>query len=116
MPLIRNGTTNDRRASDLTQQLASELSSPGKTGEPLVYENQIGQTQSYHVTVVWNEWDDFPLQSRSRIILDAYEQAAPEKTGKIRIAMGLTWPEAISMGIFPFSVKALLKENDPAEL
>jgi len=116
MPLIRNGTTNGQRVDALTQQLASELRSPKSAGEPAVYEDAIGQTKSFRVTVVWDEWKNLPLQTRSRIILDAYEEAAPEKNGKILVAMGLTRPEAFSMSVFPFSVIALLKNTDPPEI
>ena len=112
MALIRNGTTNSARVRELTERLAGEIREAPPHGEPYVYESRIGQTGSYHVTVVWNEWADLPLQARSRIILDAYERADPGKKGRITIAMGLTQAEAGSMGMLPYSVIANLKQTE----
>jgi hypothetical protein len=112
MPIIRNSTTNSSKSALLTSRLVRELREPGTTGSPLVLENQISQTHRYHVTVIWDEWRDLPLQTRSRIILDAYEDVFPEKTGLISIAQGLTMCEAISMGLFPYKVIALLSRAD----
>jgi len=107
MPIIRNGTTNTNKTALLRSRLIHELREPAVRGFPLVLENQIGQTRKYHVTIIWDEWGDLPLQTRSRIILDAYEEVFPDKTGRISIAQGLTMSEAISLGLFPYKVIAL---------
>jgi hypothetical protein len=114
MPLVRNGTSNTRLVASLTERLSAELHKPRPDGLPLVLENQIAQTAHYHVTVIWDAWQSLPLGSRSRVILDAYGDAFPEKTGKVAIAQGLTMPEAVSMGLFPFKVIALPTRGEAA--
>lgn len=109
MPLIRNGTTKASQTLALQQELASELRDPRSAGEPTVYENRIAQTDRFHVVVIWDKWASLPLQARSRVILDTYEDVFPEKTGKITIAMGLRKPEAVSMGFLPYAIVPVIQ-------
>ena len=113
MPIIRNGSRQPARAAGLTRRLATELAHPHATGQPLILDNQIGQVQRYYVTVVWDEWADLEPVARSRVVLDAYESAMPERTGQIAIAMGLTMADAISMGLFPYRVLPHAPEQHP---
>lgn len=115
MALIRNGTRDTARVQQMIGRLAQEIRG-GVTSapvvQPIIYENRIGQSQSFHVTVIWDEWDDLPLQARSRIILDAYEQADPSMIGRITIAMGLTSEDGGTLGFYPFVVIPMLKRAD----
>ena len=104
MPIYRNGTRHPAQAAALAQRLADELTREQPTGQPLVYENRIGSSSRYNVTVIWEEWAGLDRIARSRVILDAYESADPSKTGQIAIAIGLTTAEAASMGLLPFAV------------
>jgi len=112
MPLIRNGTTDSARVDELTARLADEVRAARLSGQPVIYENEIAQTGTYHVTVVWDDWGRLPLQARSRVILDAYRVADPSKTGKLTIAMGVTRREATSLGLFPYAVVAAFRKSE----
>ena len=111
MPVFRNGTRHPGQAAALTRRLADELAREQPAGQPVVYENRIGSSSRYNVTVIWDEWAGLDRIARSRVILDAYESADPSKTGQIAIAQGLTTAEAASMGLLPFAVYPHL---DPA--
>jgi hypothetical protein len=79
-------------------------------GQPLVFVNRIGTSGALNVTVVWQAWSDLGHQARSDIIVDAYRRMGVEK---IPIALGLTFEEAISSGLLPFSIVPLVRESDP---
>lgn len=104
MPVIRNGTRQSARAAELTRRLADELVREQPAGQPVVYENRIGASSRYNVTVLWDDWAGLDRVARSRVILDAYELTDPTKTGQIAIAQGLTTAEAVSLGLLPFAV------------
>jgi hypothetical protein len=114
MPMIKNGTRDIAEVNALTHRLAEEISHAGTNGQPVIYENAIAQTGNFHVTVVWDDWSNLPLQTRSRIILDAYARSDPPKSGKISIAMGLTFREAVDMGLYPFTILANVRRADDA--
>jgi hypothetical protein len=79
-------------------------------GQPLVFVNRIGTSGALNVTVVWQAWSDLGHQARSDIIVDAYRRMGAEK---IPIALGVTFEEAISSGLLPFSIVPLVRESDP---
>ncbi len=114
MPLIRNGTRHTARAAELTHLLAAELRNPKAARQPLIYDDQIGQVKRYNITVIWDEWANLEPVARSRIILDAYASAMPDRTGQITIAMGLTVADAASMGLLPFAVLPHASGRDAA--
>ena len=112
MPVFRNGTRQPAQVTALTRRLADELTREQPIGQPVVYENRIGQSPRYSVTVIWDAWDGMDRVARSRVILDAYELADPSKTGQISIAVGLTTADAVSMGILPFAVVPHVEHKD----
>ncbi len=105
-----------RKRSKLVSQLAAEMNGKPLTGsgQPVIYEETIPGTETFHVVVVWNEWEGVPAAERGDMILEAYRQFAPNKVLKITISIGATVGEAISMGLLPYEVSAVrLSEKDP---
>jgi hypothetical protein len=92
--------------------LAAELATPRATGQPNIFENRIGQTQRYNVSVLWDDWADLPMQARARVILDAYESAFPDRAPGVAIAMGLSTEDAVNMGWFPFTIEPDIARSD----
>src|SRR5436305_374396 len=88
----------------LAAKLAGALKSNEESGQPLVYESELGSNR-LRVAVIWDEWDRVPLDERTSIILRAYEEAegAPYRA-RIALANGLTVPEATAAGMLQYQV------------
>jgi hypothetical protein len=91
---------------ELVADLARELRNPTLIGQPIVLEDDTPETNSMRVHVIWDRWNDCPRDARSAIILDAYRNAmfSRELIDQITLALGVTVPEAIAMGLLPFQV------------
>ncbi len=112
MALIRNGGVQIGRINELARQLVDEIRSPHAQTQPVIYENEIAQTQTYHVTVVWDAWKGMPSEGRTRTILSAYAAIDSAKATAIRIARGLTRSEAASTGLLPYAIVPNLRRVD----
>lgn len=84
---------------ELTDQLAQEFLS--ETTSQLSFEDEIiiredhTPYETYHITVVWDDWEFLEKEVRGKIILDAYKQAfGDQESNKITIALGITKKEA----------------------
>ncbi len=94
----------------LTQRLRDEWSPVGPPHDlfgdrPVIRSEKLpakfdAMRSPLHLYVIWNEWADLPQQTRSEIIMDAYE-ATQETPNIVRVtlAMGLTQDEAQKMGL-----------------
>lgn len=108
-PEARIGSVN----KELAEELATELKSNRDFGQPVIYEDAF-RTGKVRVTVIWDAWQDVPLQERSATILRAYEMAeGPESRDRIALASGLTVPEAHAAGMLPYQIIAALRKGDP---
>lgn len=84
---------------DLRKELRREIETPKASGEPDIVIERPNPSTS-HLFVIWSKWGDLEQMVRSRIILDAYEEAAgEEEAGKVTVAMGLTPSEASRLGL-----------------
>jgi hypothetical protein len=110
MSTVRQKNTREGEYADLAAQLYEAMRTGSPNGQPLVFVNRIGTSGALSVTVVWQAWSDLGHQARSDIIADAYRKVGPEK---VPIALGVTFEEAISSGILPFSIVPLVRESDP---
>ena len=115
MAVIRQTSRLPANKADLVKELAQEWKDETKAKQPLIYENEISQTRSLHVLVVWDKWANIEDRERSAIILEAFQSAFPERGPVITIALGLTMEEAIAMGYFPYKIEPLVGEMDEAE-
>jgi hypothetical protein len=84
---------------ELLDELKTELKAPKQSGEPdIVVERPNSST--VHLYVIWSKWEHLEQMVRSRIILDAYEEAKGKKEAmKVTVAMGLTREEADRLGV-----------------
>jgi hypothetical protein len=74
-------------------------------GQPIILEDSTPETKSTRVHVIWDRWEEHPGEFRSALIQQAYEAALGRMyREQITFALGLTVPEAISLGLFPFQV------------
>src|SRR6185437_10426675 len=112
MAVIRPPSRQAPQHASLMAHLVRELNADAKKGQPFVYINNVGETGSLHVTVVWDEWRDLSSQQRSRIIMDAMELYDPATRGHITIAMGVTGEEARRLGLLRFKIQLLLKKTE----
>jgi hypothetical protein len=79
----------------------------------VIYEH-VFRTGKVRVSVIWDKWQDVPLQERSATILRAYEMAeGPESRDRIALASGLTVPEAHAAGMLPYRIITALRKSDP---
>jgi hypothetical protein len=100
----------------LTDQLVKELKDSRESGQPLIYESELG-TDRLRVVVIWDEWDGVPLEERTAVILEAFDKAEGNKYRKrIALASGLTVPEATAAGMLPYQVSPALRKADPVTL
>ena len=118
MPRIRRTPEQQPiRFPDLVAELANELTSSHDTGQPLIEEQVFPKTNAVRVTVIWDKWDAVNDEDRFTIILQAYEQAEGKAfRERIALAIGLTVPEAVELGMLPFQVLTALRPGDPVTL
>lgn len=110
--LMKNGDAT-KRFTRLVDQLSATLRRTDKVSGPArVIENQIAQTKSVHIVVIWDEWKELPPTSRSKVILEAYSRAKRLRGSTITVAMGLTGEEALRMGFLPYSIVTTRRQGD----
>ena len=119
MPRITKGQNfyfsryRDRSVGALTSNLADELKSDRKFGQPLIEEKHF-PTGLISVSVLWDRWQGINLQERPRIITQAYDLAETKDIAeKVRLATGSTFPEALNSGMFSHQIILALRDNDP---
>jgi hypothetical protein len=106
-------TNHDQLVDVLEAELAGL---PSATGEPRIYEEEITQTQTLHVLVIWDQWLGVPAAARGPIIYDAYEKVDPARMLRLKFAFGFTYEEAVAGGYLPYKVEAQLRSNDPVDV
>ena len=112
MAVIRASRAESPLRAELTQRLVAELRSENNAQQPFIYINDVAQTGTHHVTVLWDAWRSLTPQQRGKVILDAFEQINPEIPPSVTIALGLTGEEARRLGLTPFKVQLLLKADE----
>ena len=105
MPYVRKTEKRGRDTKTLVDGLVEELRNPKEFGQPVNLEDRTPSTKSIRLHVVWDDWQDCPRQSRDRVIYEAYERSGKVPPGeRITLAIGLTVPEAASLGLLPMRV------------
>lgn len=94
----------------LVSQLAARINGPLSLDEPYIIQDRVPQTQSRHVVVIWDAWDDMARDKRGRIITDAFQQAGIHDV--VRVATGLTQQEALTLGYLRYQIDALWRQSD----
>ena len=102
----------DRLVAVLEAELKQD---PSATGEPQIYEEEITQTQTLHVLVIWDRWQGVPAAARSSIIFDAYERVDPARMLRLKFAFGFTFEEAITGGYLPYKIQDTIRPTDPVD-
>ena len=116
MPVFSHRTPAFIDHDKLVDAVVAELqNSPSATGEPRIYEDEISQTQTIHVLVIWDRWLGVPAAARGPIIYDAYEKVDPARMLRIKFAFGFTYDEAIAGGYLPYKVEPQLRSSDPID-
>ena len=117
MTVTARKNNSPKAAHPLANVLSTILIQRGKSlGQPLIVENQIAQTKSIHVVVIWDLWVNLSPAERSKIILEAYAKAKRLADKTITVAMGLTSEEAIRMGFLPYSIVVTHRPVDNVSL
>ena len=116
MPIYRRPIGGDEAAiNSLRNDLVEELRGPKPLGQPIILEDCTPQTDSMRVHVVWDRWTECPRELRQQLIMDAYKEALGEKLPHpITLAMGLTVPEAVEIGLLPFRIAPAQRRSDSA--
>jgi hypothetical protein len=114
--IIRSGIGDERLAS-LLLELEKELSKPADVGQPLIIERHMGFGNAVQVTVVWDRFHEIPESDRTALILSAYEQCfGQESRDQVTLAIGLTVPEAVELGLLPYAVVSARRRDDTVTL
>jgi hypothetical protein len=121
MPRYRpTATAEGYDRTELVRSLVQELNRNGSypIAQPLIYEEPVPQTNTYHVIVIWDRWADVPSEQRGSIILDAYEQFDPDTARNVTIALGATVDEAIDQNLLPYQIVSMARqgEADPGDV
>jgi len=107
---------------ELVNKLAHELRVDGNGGmprQPFIFEQEVPQTGTYHVIVIWERWNEVPSEQRASIIMDAYERVEPLLVPNLTVVVGATMEEAIEMNLLPYQIITTRKNTDaipPADL
>lgn len=112
MPVYRHPENGPANRNELVCELTHEWTGQTSHNEPIIIVNEMGQTRTLHVLVVWEAWRGVAETVRSSIIMDAYERGFPDAEPRISIALGLTMDEATAMGYFPYSIEPQVRESD----
>lgn len=106
MPVYRRPTPGDDvPIGAIRNDLIEELRNPKPLGQPIILEDATPQTNSVRVHVVWDRWTECPRELRHQVIEDAYMEALGSKQQlPITLALGLTVPEAIGVGLLPYQI------------
>ena len=106
-----------KRTRKLTAALRDTiLQSEPSLSEPFVIEDQIAQTKSAHVMVIWDKWAHLTPDDRSKTILDAYAEAGRLADAAITMAMGLTGEEAFRMGFLQYGIVTTRRKGDEVSI
>ena len=98
----------------LVGQLADRIRGPLSLDEPYIIQDRVPQTRSRHAVVIWDAWNDMDRAERGRIIVEAFGEAGVDDA--IRVAMGLTQQEALSIGYLPYQIVANWKKTDGPQI
>jgi hypothetical protein len=96
---IQDRRANDARYRTLKDRLIAEWQrdpqQPAPSGAPDIVEETDARDRVLHVVVTWDEWADLDAQTRSEIIVDAFQAVKePAAIDDLALAMGLTSAEA----------------------
>jgi hypothetical protein len=113
MPKVKLNQQRTKRQKypELIEELQSCLVSENTMGQPLIYEYEF-RNGLLRVLVVWDKWKMLSLESRTGIILAAYQ----EEHQDIALASGLTMLEAVTAGFLSFRIIPALRSRDPITL
>lgn len=118
MARIKTAFSDSKRppAGGLAERLADEIKSEQASGQPFIYEQEYS-TGKIRALVVWDEWQDRPLDERTATILAAYERAeGATYRDRVALASGLTVPEAVAAGMLPYQIITAHRASDPVTL
>jgi hypothetical protein len=118
MPRIKMGFEDQPRKTDrkLVDRLVDELKADRESGQPFIYE-QTFSTGKLRVLVIWDDWQDLPLEQRTNVILSALEQSdGKDYRAKVALASGLTVPEGVASGMLPYQIITALRKEDQVTL
>jgi hypothetical protein len=97
----------------LTTDLVREIKAPRPMGQPIILEDGNVGGDSVRIQVVWDRWENVAGELRSAIILDAYATAlGDEYRRKIKLALGMTVPEAVEVGLLPFQIMTARRRDE----
>ncbi|HEX8201854.1 MAG TPA: hypothetical protein VF590_15365 [Isosphaeraceae bacterium] len=115
MPVIRPRRREwqaQRPRAEYVEQIAREIRGEVTTGaRPVIFEIPMNGSKTYHVIVVWDEWEDIPMDERTSIVTEAYEifdtgrDVEDAITPRITTAIGVTAGEAVQLNLLPYQVK-----------
>jgi hypothetical protein len=84
----------------LKVRLVKELESPNPGTEPFIILESEGSKNPIYVYVVWSDWSTLEMDERTRIIMEAYEEArGAQACFEVVTFLGLTPQEAPRFGI-----------------
>ncbi|MCI0681634.1 MAG: hypothetical protein L0Y71_05990 [Gemmataceae bacterium] len=111
--IVVQQTPRSPRFEGFVRRLTQELKSPSPGPQPLILEEEVSSTRSRHVRVIWDQWKKLREEERTDVILEAYKQAeGKDFADQITIASGLTGPEALALGLLPWTVEPILSRRD----
>ncbi len=114
---ITESTTALSKYDEQIKALFKELTAAGGGLQPLILEHVVQPGPVRYVTVIWDKWKDVPEDVRPQIVLAAYERAESKGyADSIMTAEAMTATEALSLGLLPFSVVPMRRQDDSVGL
>jgi len=81
----------------LVEELQRNQPTGPATAPQIIEEEQRGGF--FHISVIWDAWQDVDRAERGKIIMDAYEKQQRVNVAKITVALGLTHAEAERLSV-----------------
>ena len=101
----------------LTTELLHELQDPQPFGQPIILEDRTPETSSMRVHVIWDRWEGCLRRVRSAVIADAYRSLNYiQADEQLTVCLGLTVPEAVSIGLLPYEVVSARRRDESPSL
>ena len=77
--------------------------------QPLIVEESVGTGR--YVYVVWDQWEHWPEQDRTDLILEAYDKVEPAMREMLINAVGVTAEQALDLGLLRFRIAPVPKRD-----
>jgi hypothetical protein len=113
----RPSATLENTKQDLIGAVVKAIKDEEPDDGLVIFEVLSGSSDFVEVIVVWERWADLAADIRTKIVMEAYEQASTQDSSVLRAdhistILPVTVSQAIEMGVLPYSVQYNVLQSD----